>query len=286
MMKLLAKTIFIIIFIFDQIIYFLLKKNFSNYLYDFLRQKYSKKKIEGKNVVFFTPSKISQWRVDTIFEKEPETIKFIEKMKNGAVFFDIGANIGIYSVFAAIKKKKLKVFSFEPSTSNLALLSRNIYLNSLSDRISIIQLPLGKKSLDLNNIREGFLEEGGSMNAFGINYGFDGKKILAVNKYKILGTSLDFLIKNRIIPQPNYIKIDVDGIEHLILAGGLKCLKNKNLKQIIIEINENFTKQFNQVLKILKKSGFKVYTKERAERFYTSKKFNKNFNYIFSRKQI
>ena len=109
-------------------------------------------------------------------------------------------------------KKKLKVFSFEPSTSNLALLSRNIYLNSLSDRISIIQLPLGKKSLDLNNIREGFLEEGGSMNAFGVNYGFDVKKILAVNKYKILGTSLDFLIKNRIIPQPNYIKIDVDGI--------------------------------------------------------------------------
>ena len=283
MMKLLAKAFFIPIYIFDQIIYFFLKKNFSNYLYDFLRQKYSTKKIENKSVVFFTPSKISQWRVDTIFEKEPETIKFIENIKNGAVFFDIGANVGIYSIFAAIKKKKIKVFSFEPSTSNLALLSRNIYLNRLSNRVSIIQLPLGEKSLDLNSIREGFLEEGGSMNAFGVKYGFDGKKISAVNEYKILGTSLDFLIKNRIIPQPNYIKIDVDGIEHLILAGGLKCLRNKKLKKIIIEINENFTKQFNLVLKILKKSGFKVYSKERAERFYASQKFNKTFNYIFTR---
>ena len=55
-------------------------------------------------------------------------------MKNNGVFFDIGANTGIYSIYAGIQKSKLKVFTFEPSATNLALLSRNIFLNNLSKK--------------------------------------------------------------------------------------------------------------------------------------------------------
>ncbi len=283
MMKFFAKIIFFILSILNNVVSFITKKDFINYLYDFLRQNYSKKKIGNKNAIFFTPSKISKWRVETLYEKEPETIKFIETMKNNGVFFDIGANIGIYSIFAGLKKNKLKVFAFEPSALNFALLSRNIYINNLSNRVSIIQLPLGKKFLELSSISEGFLEEGGSMNSFGVDHGFDGKKYIPINKYRLLGTSIDFLIDQKIIPKPNYIKLDVDGTEHLILSGGLKCLKYKGLKKIIIEINENFKKQFMSVKTILKKNGFKVLQKKRAENFYESKKFKKTFNYIFER---
>ena len=51
------------------------------------------------------------------------------------------------------------------------------------------------------------------------------------------------------VPQPNYIKIDVDGIEHLILKCGEKVLLNT--KEILIEINENFEKQSKEALDLL-----------------------------------
>jgi len=282
-MKFIAKILYFFIITIDNFFYLLVKKNLRYLLYDFLRQSYSSVNIRNRKIIFFTPSSISKWRVNTIFNKEPETIKFIDTMKGKKVFFDIGANIGLYSVYAAIKKPNIKVFSFEPSTANLSLLARNISINNLTKRVSIIQLPLGKRSIGVDKIREGFLDEGGSMNAFGVSYGFNGKKIQTVNDYKILGSSLDYLIKIRAIPQPDYIKLDVDGIEHLILEGSLKCLKNKKLKKIIIEINENFKSQYMKILKILNANKFKVIAKERAEEFYNSKKFKKTFNYIFTR---
>ena len=50
---------------------------------------------------------------------------------------------------------------------------------------------------------------------------------------------------------PTDIKIDVDGIEHLILEGGSKYLKNNKLKSLSVEINENFRDQYEKVLKII-----------------------------------
>ena len=56
-------------------------------------------------------------------------------------FWDIGANIGLYSCYA-VKRADCQVYAFEPSVFNLELLAKNIYLNSLSDKVTIIYLPL------------------------------------------------------------------------------------------------------------------------------------------------
>ena len=53
----------------------------------------------------------------------------------------------------------------------------------------------------------------------------------------ILGTSINYLLENKILEIPDYIKIDVDGIEHLILEGGNKFLNNQKIKSLSIEIN-------------------------------------------------
>ena len=73
-----------------------------------------------------------------------------------------------------------------------------------------------------------------------------------------------------------------DGIEHLILKGGNKYLNNPLIKSISIELNENFSKQFNEVNKILKDNKFILKHKKRAEDCYGIK-FNKIFNYIFAK---
>ena len=107
-------------------------------------------------------------------------------------------------------------------------------------------------------------------------------KIISKNNYKIFGTNLDFLIENKILLIPDYIKIDVDGIEHLILKGGQNFLADSKIKSVLIEINENFKEQYDEALKILKDSNFSIISKNKNESF-SSEKFSNTFNYIFKK---
>ena len=76
--------------------------------------------LNGKKLVFFTPNEIIDWRVHTLLTKEPETLEWIDQFKGDEiVFWDIGANIGLYSIYAALKHKNIKIISFEPSVNNL-----------------------------------------------------------------------------------------------------------------------------------------------------------------------
>ena len=98
-----------------------------------------------------------KWRIDTLLTKEPETIEWINNFKDNKelVFWDIGANIGLYSIYAALRYKDIKIISFEPSTNNLRILSRNISINQLDEKIFINQLPLQTKKWVLTNFMKG-----------------------------------------------------------------------------------------------------------------------------------
>ena len=222
--------------------------------------------------------------MDTFFTKEPETLSWIDNFekKNKIIFWDIGANIGLYSIYASLKHSDIQVISFEPSTSNLRTLSRNISINNLDKKITISQLPLSNLSFEPKILNETNFLEGYSQNTFGSEINFEGEKMNINNKYKILGTSVDYLTSNNILNFPNYIKIDVDGIEHLIMKGSIKTLSNEKLKSILVEINENYSEQYTEILKIMEKSGFRCINKNRAEEFYKGR-YNKTFNYIFKK---
>ncbi|MBC8296527.1 MAG: FkbM family methyltransferase [Pelagibacterales bacterium] len=248
------------------------------------KDSYKTVKILGKDIVFFVPNELINWRVETLFEKEPETLDWINKFQNEEkiVFWDIGSNIGLYSIYSAIKHEKIKIISFEPSTSNLRVLSRNISINNFVNKIDIVQIPLCSEENTFNNMKETSFVEGGALNVFGENHDFDGKKINAVNNYNIFGTNINFFLKNKLLEIPKYIKIDVDGIEHLILKGSIDFFNNENIKSVLIELNENFEMQFNSVMEFMKKNNFKFIEKKRAEKFYSGK-FSKSYNYIFER---
>ena len=59
-------------------------------------------------------------------------------------------------------------------------------------------------------------------------------------------------MNKKILSVPTHIKIDVDGIEHLILEGANEFLKDEKLKTISVEINENFKDQYDLILKLWK----------------------------------
>ena len=73
---------------------------------------------------------------------------------------------------------------------------------------------------------------------------------------------MDAMIEERCLEIPDYIKIDVDGLEHLILEGGDKLFENKKVKSVLIEVNENFKIQKETVLKFMLNHNFKFITKK------------------------
>ena len=289
-MKLLKKLIDLFAFILNLVNKILVKLfniSFLGYFKEQLEKYcYLEKTILEKKLIFFCPNKLIEWRIKTFEDKEPETLDWINRFsfEKKIIFWDIGANIGLYSIYAALKSENIDVIAFEPSTSNLRVLSRNISIHKLQNRIKIINQPLSDEKNNFSTFNESTFQEGGALNTFKENYDFTGNVSKFENRYNLLGTNINELIKREIIIIPDYIKIDVDGIEHLILKGGLEYLSHKKIKSILIEVNENFLTQFEQIKEIMFKCNFEIKKKDRNEDFYQIPEFKKMYNYIFVKK--
>jgi len=229
-----------------------------------------------------TPNRICAYRYSSFSEKEPEMLEWIEEYGGKGALYDIGANIGIYSLYYA-KTQPGTVYCFEPSVFNIRQLAKNVSLNSLSDKIIMISNPLSDKT-GVSKFINSNIDEGGALNAFGVDYGYDGNPIHNHIEYNVIGFSLDDLLKSRIIKEPpTLIKIDVDGIEHLILKGALKTLSEQTCKSVYIEVNEDFDKQRLNVCKILEATGFILKEKRRAENYNKKYGSGGTFNQIWIR---
>jgi len=210
-----------------------------------------------------------------------EWIDSFEK-KDNLIFWDIGANIGLYSIYNSLKHPKTTTIAFEPSSSNLRVLTRNISINNLEKNIKLVPLPLTNKDNIFQEMNEGNFIEGGALNSFGEKFNFEGKEFNPTMKYSLLGTTMNYFIENSILDIPDYIKIDVDGIEHFILEGGDKFLNNQKVKSLSIEINENFKEQYEKVLSVMEKYKFKILHKKHNDDIFSEEsKFRKTYNYIF-----
>ena len=297
MLKYFFKILFFFFFKFLSFIVLILKKIFNTYqffplIHDYIESKqYYQKIICDKKINFFCPSKQAFRRVQSLYEKEPETLNWIDSFQprnsENIVFWDIGANIGLYSIYASIKFKDIEIISFEPSTSNTRILSRNISINNLESKVSIFPLALSDKENIISYFKETRFSEGGSISNFNSNIDYRGEIVTEneiKNKYNLFGTNIDNLILNRVIKIPNYIKIDVDGTEHLILKGAENLLKSKNLRGISIEMNPTYVKQYESILYIMEKNNFKKITSQNR-RLLSDKnyklKFNETVNEVF-----
>lgn len=217
----------------------------------------------GVKLEFSAPNSLSMWRVDSFSTKEPETLDWIDQIPNGSVLWDIGANVGLYSCYAS-KKKECRVFAFEPSVFNLELLARNIHLNGLEHLVTIIPIPLSDKC-SISHLNMTSVSWGGAMSTFGQDYGHDGELMDTVFVTPLIGISMADAVGALAIPRPDYIKMDVDGIEHLILKGGKSILQNT--VGVIIEINDKFDTQSRAADLYLREAGFELKEKRHAEEY-------------------
>ena len=232
----------------------------------------------GVSLSFSVPNALNQYRADTFSSKEPETLEWIDAIPRGSVVWDIGANVGLYSCYAA-KHRACRVFAFEPSVFNLELLARNVFLNGLTEQVTLVPLPL-TDSLAISTLNMTTTEWGGALSTFGQDYGHDGRAMLQVFRFPTIGLSMLDAVQLLKIPAPDYIKMDVDGIEHLILKGGVPILEK--VKGVLIEINDSFAAQADDAGRYLRQAGLSMREKRHAEIFDTGMAQH-TFNQIWAR---
>jgi FkbM family methyltransferase len=240
----------------------------------------SKKVIELK---LLTPNSINLYRATTFSTKEPETLGWIDEFGGkGAIFFDVGANVGLYSLYYA-KQFSEKVYAFECWIFNLKILGINAYNNGLSDLITIMPMPLTNQIIH-SSFNLSTIVEGGAVSTFGEEIGHDGLPLDVNFRFKTIGVPLDMLFTTGMIQdQPSILKIDVDGIEHLILSGATQILKNPRLKSVLVEVDDHFDRLSAQVSDILMSSGFSFREKKHSA-IFDGGNFSHSYNQIWIRR--
>jgi FkbM family methyltransferase len=233
---------------------------------------------QSVELTFVAPNTLNRFRIDTFSTKEPETLEWIDSIPQGSLVWDIGANIGLYTCYAA-KARGCRVFAFEPSVFNLEALARNVFLNGLVSQVIIIPLPLSD-SLRVNAFNMSSTDWGGALSSFGQSFGHDGQVLSKVFEYSTIGISMMDAVALLKVPQPDYIKMDVDGIEHLILKGGDVVLRS--VHGVLIEINDEFERQRVESTRYLREAGLVLKEKRHAEMFENSE-FKNTYNQIWFR---
>jgi FkbM family methyltransferase len=195
--------------------------------------------VQLDNFKMIVETEMERYRADTLYTKEPETIAWINDMQPGEVLYDVGANIGIYTLYAA--SRGIQVVAIEPVLENFHRLVQNVELNGFDKVVPLYgavaayqqnTIPLAVKSR----------REGDS-----------GSQIISASDYKpecvrhIPCYSLD----DRFMPNfpPQFIKIDVDGMEIPIFSGMFKLfIWGNSLRSYLIELN---TKENVESIKVM-----------------------------------
>ena len=209
---------------------------------------------EGITVVYATPSSITKWRVDTLFEKEPVTLAWIAGFAPTDVLVDIGANVGMYTVWAA-KTRGVQVYAFEPEAQNYALLNRNIVLNDLGGRVKAYCLGLSDQ-VGYSELHLSALEAGGSNHSLGERVDFKHEPMTPAYSQGCVAARLDDVVDSGAASVPDHIKIDVDGIEPKIIAGARRVLADRKVRSLLIETNPNLP-DHRQMVQDLEALGFR-----------------------------
>ena len=210
----------------------------------FLRTKYLQRRLEQAPVVVdvtvpgaeVTVSfSVHTWfeyhnRAHGSYTGEPDMVEWLKNMLvPGDVFWDIGVNVGAYSILAAKLCPGAHVFSFEPFIPTFAHLWENIVLNDVATQVFPICAGLSDhtapESLAVSDPRAG-----SSCHNVG---GTDG-----VLQQGVLAARGDDLCKLFGLPAPTLLKLDIDGLEVEAVEGLREMLDAPSLRSMIIEVEE------------------------------------------------
>lgn len=180
-------------------------------------------------------TEMERYRYETWDSKEAETIVWIDSFGQFDIFYDVGANIGIYSLYSAAIHPKSMIYAVEPDRRNYERLKQNIALNkffniqtynvAMSNKnwIAKFHVPKAEVGSSGGQLREAVDEKGNR---------FEAEESYLINTMDFAG-----LIEAWHIYPPNHVKIDVDGKEGEILEGLYPSING--VKSILVEFNHD-----------------------------------------------
>ena len=173
-------------------------------------------------------------RAARMLERERGTIEWLAaELRPADVFYDIGANIGVFTVYAARRLAEGQVYAFEPHLVNAARLLVNVRLNGLERVVRVLSCPLSERSglatFDYGDLEVGTSSSGLSDRPDGASAGTPELKLTA---------TVDELVGGGALRPPGLVKIDVDGHELSVLRGMTQVLGGAQRPRAVqVEVN-------------------------------------------------
>ena len=209
-----------------------------------------------KDVYCYVASEIELRRSERLYL--PDVHKWLKSFKPGEIFYDVGANIGMFSLTVAkIHNGDVKVYAFEPSFSTFGSLVHNVIGNNFGGIIIPFSIPLGREH-GLGNFNYKKISSGTSFHTLNTLIGQTGEEFTPEFCQQVINYSLDDLVEQFNFPIPSHVKIDVDGGELNIIEGMQRVLKNAEMKSVLVEITKTSDddKQVMRIMDIFLEAGY------------------------------
>jgi FkbM family methyltransferase len=199
-------------------------------------------------------------------------------VKNSRVFFDIGANTGIYSLYSASVNKELDIHSFEPINTIYEYLEKNKRINGF-ENLHINNLALSNKEGNLT-----FYIPFDDMMHVPLGASSRSEHLTELKRImnEVKATTLDKYIQQNGIDNIDIIKIDTEGTEHMVFEGGFNILSKSKpaiFCEVLSGVNESKVQplldKLNYKYLVLTEKGLKI------EKEITGSKSRDYINHLF-----
>lgn len=168
---------------------------------------------------------------------EPETIGWLEThVRDGDVLWDIGANVGLYALWCAKRHPGCRVVAFEPNALTYPVLVRHVISNRVADRVQALPVALSNPPMRVEPFRLHTMfpgVAGNSLDVVGAPPMWSGREAA---RYAVVASSADEIVSRLGVPQPEHIKLDVDGLEPVILGDARHVLAG--VHSVLIEVED------------------------------------------------
>ena len=174
-----------------------------------------------------------RWRALTLSTEEPLMVDWISKFEEHDVFLDIGANVGTYSIPAALLARR--VYAVELDPANLYILKENIIENEVHDKVIIFPFPASDRAA----VQDVYYRDralGDALQSVGAPQALSTTKPAPYHLTQLC-FSLDDIFELFRLERPNKIKIDVDGNEVAVVSGAWELITSAN--EVYIELNDD-----------------------------------------------
>jgi len=208
--------------------------------------------LAGKSAQFYVHSQIAADDFKSLWGEEYLLESLMKILKRGDCVYDIGAEIGLYSIFLSMAVgENGKIIAFEPEEIRYKRFIENLKLNKLNN-VSFFSVALGDKNSEekllvgRDNVAPGFIGRSEIKNEY---QAFQIVKVV----------SGDDFISNNNLSLPRAVKIDVEGYEYYVIKGLEKTLKLNDCQIICCEIHPELLPSEispDMVLNLIKSYGF------------------------------